>query len=107
MTLDNFNAIVKRQMALCTDLLITKGAEYVKGNDRLAAFKKAAVLQNEKTGEALFGMLTKHLVSLSDMVQSDVTTEPIERWKEKITDAINYLLILGTLIEEEYDNAEH
>ena len=49
---------------------------------------------------ALFGMLSKHLVSLSDMCM-DEANHPIEKWDEKITDSINYLIILRAIIEED------
>lgn len=45
-------------------------------------------------------MLSKHLVSISDMCV-DGREYSVERWTEKITDSINYLLILRAMIEEE------
>ena len=45
-------------------------------------------------------MLAKHLVSLSDMC-TDGNDYTLERWAEKITDSINYLLILRAVVEEE------
>ena len=49
---------------------------------------------------ALFGMLAKHLVSVSDMCL-DKEKYHKEVWSEKITDSINYLLILAAIVEEE------
>lgn len=68
--------------------------------DRLAHFKKAAAITSGTQKSALFGMLTKHLVSLSDM-RTDGETYSAERWTEKITDSINYLLLLKAVVEEE------
>ena len=46
------------------------------------------------------GMLSKHLISVSDMCTDDKSF-PNEQWDEKITDSINYLLILRAIVEEE------
>ena len=103
MQLERFNKVVSDQLQYTEALLKTKGSEYVKTSDRLAAFKKAGFLQNETPKQALLGMLAKHLVSISDMCSSD-TDEPRERWIEKITDSINYLILLRALVEEDFEN---
>lgn len=103
MTTDQFNNVVSVQMELCADTLAAKGAEYTpetNSNDRLAHFKKAAVIMNTTPKAALLGMLSKHIVSVSDMCMAN-EGQPVERWNEKITDSINYLLILRALVEEE------
>ncbi len=106
MTQKEFNDVVISQTERCKSLLTAKGSEYapkaVKGNnaDRLAHFKKAAVVMNSTPKTALMGMLSKHLISVSDMCTDD-RSYPKEQWEEKITDSINYLLILRALIEEE------
>ena len=100
-----FNKVVKEQLETCEKLLIGKGYEYApdavdeNSVDRLAHFKKAGALQGESTAQAAFGMLAKHLVSVSDMVAKD-QTYPLELWDEKITDSINYLLILRAIVAE-------
>lgn len=106
MTQKDFNDAVIKQMDQCTSILVVKGIEYAPDAitnmkiDRLAHFKKAAGLMSVTTREVLFGMLSKHLISISDMCM-DKKEYPVERWEEKITDSINYLLILRALIEEE------
>lgn len=103
-----FNKVVKEQLETCEKLLIGKGYEYApdavdeNSVDRLAHFKKAAAIIEGSPKEALLGMLAKHLVSISDMCV-DGHEYRLERWSEKITDSINYLLILRALVEE--DNA--
>lgn len=102
------NKVVKEQLETCEKLLIGKGYEYApdavdeNSVDRLAHFKKAAAIIEGSPKEALLGMLAKHLVSISDMCV-DGHEYSLERWSEKITDSINYLLILRALVEE--DNA--
>lgn len=106
MKIDVFNKVVKEQLLTCENLLIGKGEEYAPGAvqestvDRLAHFKKAAAIMNSTPKAALLGMLTKHIVSVSDMC-TDGKQYTSERWTEKITDSINYLLLLKALVEEE------
>lgn len=127
MTLKDFNNAVNEQIDTCKSLLIKKGEEYAPVideddfienkdgqlefniedlTDRLRSFKKAAALMNTTPKAALFGMLTKHLVSVSDMC-TDKEKYPQERWSEKLTDSINYLLILSAMVKEELDGEKH
>lgn len=105
MNLTTFNKIVTDQLTRSELLLTGKGEEYAEGAknnfgiDRLAHFKKAAALQDETPAQAAFGMLAKHLVSVADMVGAK-KRYPLEQWDEKISDSINYLLILRAIIEE-------
>lgn len=106
MTTEIFNKVIDEQVAVCKDILCQKGVEYTpdavseSSADRLAAFKKAATIIDGTPKEALLGMLAKHLVSISDMCV-DGREYSVERWSEKITDSINYLLILRAMIDEE------
>lgn len=103
MTNEKFNAVVQDQLELCERLLIKKGEEYDRGSiDRLHAFKVAAAMQQTSQQMALAGMMAKHTTSIYDLIR-DGTTD-IMLWDEKITDHINYLLLLKAIIIEE---AEH
>ncbi len=122
MTLKDFNNAVDTQIDMCKSLLTKKGDEYAPEfieqqdgqiafnieamTDRLHSFKKAASLMNTTPRAALFGMLTKHLVSVSDMCTNKEDYSQ-ERWTEKITDSINYLLILSAMVKEELENAKN
>lgn len=109
MKIDIFNKVVKEQLLTCESLLIGKGYEYApdavdeSAVDRLAHFKKAAAIIDGSPKEALLGMLAKHIVSISDMC-IDGHEYSADRWTEKITDSINYLLILRAIVEEEKAN---
>ena len=46
------------------------------------------------------GMLSKHLISVSDMCMDEQQYSK-EQWDEKITDSINYFMILCAIVEEE------
>lgn len=101
MDIAKFDELVQNQFDRCKGLLFVKGTEYALSKDRLGYFKKAAALQSKTPGGALFGMLAKHIVSLAEMCESPVERFTKEKWSEKITDSINYLVILWALVNEE------
>ena len=98
-----FNAIVERQLYHCQKILCQKADEYVTEGDRLSNFKTAAILQNMTPIQALGGMMAKHIVALYDFMEKD--EKAYARWDEKITDTINYCLLLKALLAE-YDIQE-
>lgn len=102
MTNQDFKQVVQDQINRCHELLGVKNTEYTPDDsDRLNYFKKAAILNNTTPTAALFGMLSKHILSIADMCTIPDKTYPMSRWNEKITDGINYLLLLRALVEEE------
>lgn len=104
MKTERFNQIVNTQLNTCKSIMQSKAKEYAT-EDRLHNFRVAAVLQRVSAKDALAGMMAKHTVSVYDMCGSEETFSQ-ELWDEKITDSINYLLLLRALIqEEELDNA--
>lgn len=112
MNLKQFDKIVTDQLSRSELVLMGKGTEYAEEAtdetevDRLAHFKKAAALQDMTTAQAAFGMLSKHLVSVADMVGSR-QSYPLTQWNEKITDSINYLLICGQSLRKEGPHEKH
>lgn len=98
MTTDNFNKIIQLQIEHCESILCKKAEEYAT-EDRLHNFKVAGALQGISPVQALMGMMTKHTVSVADMCMSG-EKYPQELWDEKITDSINYLLLLSALVRE-------
>lgn len=101
---DRFNLLVEEMLNHCYEVLYRKGEEYKGGyEDRLSSFKRAAILQGCSTKSALAGMLAKHVVSIYDMCRAEADF-PTEVWEEKLTDAINYLLLLSAIIREEKSN---
>lgn len=106
MTNERFDVIVEDRLDYCKDILTSKGVEYAEGegtNDRLHAFAVAAALEGITPKEALAGMMAKHTVSIYDMCR-DSEHHPLDKWWEKITDHINYLLLLAAMVYEEEDN---
>lgn len=120
MTNTEFSKAVSDEIDYCKSLLIKKGLEYafdatssetdlqaawsgISANDRLASFKKVAALTGTTPKIALLGMMMKHIVSVSDMCM-DNNLYTLEKWREKLTDSINYFLILYAMIYEETED---
>lgn len=99
MKTEQFNEIIHEQISRSLDVLVVKAKEYAT-NDRLHNFKVAAALKGETPVQALAGMMAKHTVSVYDMCMTKEINRNMDTWNEKITDSINYLLILRALIEE-------
>lgn len=102
----DFARVFDAQIARSMDVLKAKGDEYATENDVLHNFKAASGLNNVTEAEALWGMLTKHLVSLSDMVKLDPNTFEMAVWDEKITDSINFLILLKAIAVEAHWNSQ-
>ena len=96
-----FEKVIKKQIKSCEDVLIGKAKEYATDDDRLHNFKNAAGMMSCDPKEALAGMMAKHTISIYDMCRSG-KDYPIELWNEKITDHINYLLLLKAIVEEDH-----
>ncbi len=105
MTITQFETVAKNQLSACETFLTTKGKEYAlqPDIDRLDHFKVAAAITGGSPHAALWGMLAKHLVSLADMCKSEELFT-LERWNEKITDSINYLVLLKAIAMEDYES---
>jgi hypothetical protein len=99
---DQFESVLDAQVTRVRDVLVVKAAEYAT-EDRLANFKKAANLQGVSVPQALAGMMAKHTVSIFDMI-GDGADHDLAKWDEKITDHLNYLILLRAVLEEEADN---
>ena len=105
MTSNQFNSIMEEQINYCKDLLMEKTTEYKSQDNRFHTFEVAAALQGTDKKQALAGMMVKHTVSIYDMCKNG--EYPTEKWTEKITDHINYLLLLKAMIIEEKNNEKN
>jgi len=103
MTLEALNDNIARQIATCLLLLEEKGREYVFNEDRLQHFKEAGEALGVSPEQALWGMASKHFTSLGQMCKAEKEFSDAV-WDEKITDAINYLLLLKCLVQEGADD---
>ena len=100
MDVQEFEMIFDQQVDICRKILIDKAKEYADDADRLHNFKVAAALGSITEREALAGMMRKHTVSIYDMTRSPELYS-LEMWNEKITDHINYLILLKAVVAEE------
>jgi hypothetical protein len=98
-----FEATVDDQIARSRDMLFSKNAHYNPTADKLRGFKATAALRGTTPQGALAGMMAKHTLSVYDMCESG-QEYPIDVWNEKISDHINYLLLLRAVIEEQEQN---
>ena len=105
MNTERFNEVLENKINCCLRILGSKADEYAT-TDRLHNFKVAAELQNCTPIKALAGMMAKHTVSVYDLIEKHENgfAIPLEMWSEKISDSINYLLLLSALIQEHIDN---
>jgi hypothetical protein len=101
-----FTELVHRRFNKCLDILTVKSLEYTgaeSNRDVLSNFKTAAALQHCTAIRALGGMLAKHTVAIHDFCNEPYQYAP-DQWHEKISDVINYLLLLEALVDEFYED---
>lgn len=99
MNIKEFEDVITNQIGRSSSMLNIKGKEYAT-EDRLHQFRKASHLRNTSMKDVLAGMMIKHTTSIYDMCNSqNIYSEEV--WNEKITDHINYLLLLRAVVEEE------
>lgn len=102
MNAQDFDNIVKFCTNKITKMLgSTKADEYNlnKGN-RFDTFYHGAAMSGETPEQVLYGFMLKHLVSVTDMVQSGQKFTA-ERFIEKVIDLANYeVLLLGILADQ-------
>lgn len=101
-----------RRCDLARETLMAKGREYSSETDRLHNFKRAGRVMNCTPEKALLGFLTKHLVSIFDMVDALDKGAPIDpkMKEEKLGDVCAYVILLDALFEErisEQENESH
>lgn len=102
----DFEKYFDKQVDSCRKVLVRKAGEYAEDDDRLHNFKVAAKLQGVRPVTALAGMMGKHTVSVYDLIRRYENGEvpSMKMWEEKIGDSINYLFLLGAMIEDLYIN---
>ena len=106
MTQVEFDAVVERRIELIRSTLVTKGREYVRGDDRLWNFRNAASIERSTMSRSLLGKWGKHLASVIDFIydlERGVTHSRAE-WDEKLGDVINYGILLEAVVIEEGGN---
>jgi hypothetical protein len=103
MNIEEFEKIKSQIIQKINETISHKRDEYATEHDVLSAFKCAAQLLDTTQQQALFGMLVKHLVSISEMCKSNIDYD-LSTWDEKIIDSINYLILLRCIVYESINN---
>lgn len=83
-------------------VLTAKEIEYAHGGDRYHNFKVAGSLLMITPLNALLGMQVKHIVSVMDMLKSNVAY-PEKIIDEKIGDSFNYCMLAAGLVSDQND----
>lgn len=105
MTKQQYDSIINNRIDNVLNILLSKAKEYIRNNDMLHNFHRAAEMRRTNTTDALQGMLDKHLVSWLDIVDDVRANKEINTniLNEKISDIIAYFLIAEcTVIEHNH-----
>jgi len=92
MKAEDFDLLVDKVQNRCKRVLVKKAAHYAGDEDRLENFKRVAQLQDMTPADASFALMSKHIVSIAMLLEEDPLPSK-KQWDEKITDAINYLIL--------------
>jgi len=97
----DFEKLVEERVNKIRQVLANKAKEYARG-DRLSNFKKAAYALSSTPEEVCVNLWFKHVISIVDLVQDlgkgNIATDAM--WNEKLTDGINYLILLEALVTD-------
>lgn len=98
-----FDKLVNETIEICKDIMISKGAEYAHGDDRLDNFKRNAIQMGLTAEDVWMIYFRKHLDAITTYVK-DVrvgsTRERSESILGRFDDAINYLILGKALVIE-------
>lgn len=103
MTTDEFAQILENRVEQCKKLTLgTKDKEYTRNNDKLWNFRRAGQIIGTTPERALLGMMSKHIVSVLDIVDDELagTWTPESVFNEKFSDLHNYLFLLEAMLKE-------
>lgn len=101
MKVAQFDGIVTMRTEVVKETLINKAREYADDEERFANFKAVAAMNNTTPEEALWGMVSKHVISVRDMCQGGRVTQ--ELINEKIGDWITYGYLMEGIFTEKLE----
>lgn len=104
--------IVMGRLDACQELLKTKGAAYTGSVDVLANFKRNANALGLSKYQVWAVYANKHLDAVNTAIKGVTSEQPIPRDKSeglpgRITDVINYFLLLEALLSEDENEPKH
>lgn len=113
-----FNKVIEAAVDRSLSMMARKNDEY-SGNtdydpkskvndDRLRGCKSVAEIQGVNIFRAIGGLMAKHTSSVYDLIRNTESGEvaDLSIWQEKITDHINYLLLLEAAVRAQHDHTE-
>jgi hypothetical protein len=106
MKLIEFEELFDKRVSHCRNLALgVKNKEYSRKDDKLWNFKRASQVLDLPAEICLLGMLSKHLVSILDLVDDAVNGAELGKAliDEKFSDTHNYLFLLEALLAERMD----
>lgn len=109
MNFTTYTDIINTQIEKCQNMLTAKRAEYANDESPVINFTRTKQLRSYNTSvNALASHMDKHTISIYDMIEAHEKGIRFskEKWDEKITDHINYLLLLQVLLQEEKEIEE-
>jgi len=104
-----YTDIINTQIDKCQTMLTKKRAEYADDENPIGNFVRTQQLRKHKTVvNALAGHMDKHTISIYDMIEAHErgVRFPQSMWDEKITDHINYFLLLQVALETDKEREE-
>jgi RecA/RadA recombinase len=105
MNYDIFNELVRERLQKTSDILITKGKEYIRNENPLHNFEVGAIIANKTPQNTLDGMMLKHYISYRDMLDDVQNDKKIK--KEKIKEMFGDLIVYFILQEIQMLNYEN
>lgn len=97
-----FERLTDEQLKVCKEVMFSKRAEYSGNADVLHNFRQAVTLLAMSPAEVAFCYDTKHISSIQKIVKelSQGRTPSEAIWREKITDYLNYGLLMHACVME-------
>lgn len=116
MKFKDFDKLLDATIERVRSTLASKSSEYARDSDKLYNFKRSGERRRKTPEEALMGMAEKHYTSITDIVDKiELENQKVglrftirppfltrKILDEKITDGINYFILLEALIKERY-----
>lgn len=103
MNQERFMGIITDRERACRSVLNEKGKIYATEDNRLSNFSGVGAMNDEFPQEALWGMVSKHIIATRDMAKSGEI--PTRKWiLDYLGDIICYCYLLEGIWEDQRQN---
>ncbi len=96
-------SLIQERIERCKEVLFKKSEEYSSESDRMRNFNTAGRMLGIPPYKVAFMYMMKHFESVYEIVINDQPASPT-LWEEKITDLINYLLLIDAMWRKSYED---